>query len=159
MPVDKDLESIQQARDLANTAKEAQLEYKYYSQAQADKIVKAMADAGYEQAERLAKLAHEETGFGKWEDKAIKNGESFNITNYIINRIKIQLQNLKEDSMIHILDGTYDGALADFTDNKLISHQQRRNAFIRFDHKADYDQHMNIAFIAGQMDIINQLLN
>lgn len=73
MLLDKDLLSIQEARALAKTAKEAQLEFKHYSQEQVDKIVKAMADAGYEQAERLAKFAAEESGFGKWQDKVIKN--------------------------------------------------------------------------------------
>ena len=73
MNFDKDLQSIQEARDLAKKAKEAQLEFKHFSQEQVDKITKAMADAGYNQAERLAKLAYEETGFGKWQDKVIKN--------------------------------------------------------------------------------------
>ncbi|MCF8242415.1 MAG: aldehyde dehydrogenase family protein [Melioribacteraceae bacterium] len=73
MNFDKDLQSIQEARTLAAKAKEAQLEFKHYNQNQVDKIVKAMADAGYAQSERLAKLAHEETGFGNWQDKVIKN--------------------------------------------------------------------------------------
>lgn len=73
MNFDKDLQSIQEARSLAATAKEAQLEFKHFNQDQVDKIVKAMADAGVKEAENLAKLAHEETGFGKIKDKIIKN--------------------------------------------------------------------------------------
>lgn len=73
MNIDKDLQSVQQARDLAARAKHAQLELKHYSQEQIDKICKAMADAGYSEAERLAKMANEETGFGKAADKVIKN--------------------------------------------------------------------------------------
>lgn len=73
MNFDKDLQSIQEARTLAAKAKEAQLEFKHFNQEQVDKIVKAMADAGYKEAERLAKMAHEETGFGKVHDKIIKN--------------------------------------------------------------------------------------
>lgn len=73
MNFDKDLQSIQEARTLAAKAKEAQLEFKHYNQEQVDKIVKAMADAGFREAERLAKMAHEETGFGKVADKIIKN--------------------------------------------------------------------------------------
>ncbi|MBU2494588.1 MAG: aldehyde dehydrogenase family protein [Bacteroidetes bacterium] len=73
MNLDKDLQSIQEVRHLTSTAKAAQLEFKHYNQEQVDKIVKAMADAGYNEAERLAKIAHEETGFGKWKDKIIKN--------------------------------------------------------------------------------------
>jgi acetaldehyde dehydrogenase (acetylating) len=70
---DKDLQSIQEARSLASRAKEAQLEFKYFNQEQVDKVVKTMADAGFNEAERLAKLAYEETGFGKVSDKIIKN--------------------------------------------------------------------------------------
>lgn len=73
MTFDKDLQSIQEARTLAAKAKEAQLEFKHYTQNQVDKIVKVMADAGFAQAERLAKMACDESGFGKWQDKKIKN--------------------------------------------------------------------------------------
>lgn len=73
MILDKDLLSIQEARNLAAKAKEAQLEYKHFSQQQVDKIVKAMADAGYNASEKLAKMACQESGFGKVEDKIIKN--------------------------------------------------------------------------------------
>lgn len=73
MSLDKDLLSIQEARNLASQAKQAQLEFKHFSQEQVDKVVKAMVDAGFKEAERLAKMAHEETGFGKVSDKIIKN--------------------------------------------------------------------------------------
>src|ERR1035437_594439 len=71
--MDIDLLSIQEARDLASKAKTAQLEYKHFTQDQVDQIVKAMADAGYAAAEKLAKMAVEESGMGKWQDKVIKN--------------------------------------------------------------------------------------
>ncbi len=73
MKLDKDLQSIQEARNLARTAKEAQLEYKHFAQQQVDKIVKAMAEAGYAESEKLAKMAVDESGFGEWKDKIIKN--------------------------------------------------------------------------------------
>jgi acetaldehyde dehydrogenase (acetylating) len=73
MILDKDLQSIQEARNLAKAAKEAQLEFQHFEQTQVNKIVKAMADAGYAESERLAKMAVEESGFGKWQDKLIKN--------------------------------------------------------------------------------------
>ncbi len=73
MNLDKDLQSVQEARDLAAAAKEAQLEFKHFNQTQVDKIIKAMTEAGYAESERLAKLAVEESGFGKWHDKIIKN--------------------------------------------------------------------------------------
>ena len=73
MNFDKDLQSIQEARNLTETAKAAQMEFKYFNQDQVDKIIKSMADAGFKEAERLAKLATEETGFGNLNDKTIKN--------------------------------------------------------------------------------------
>ncbi len=71
--MDKDLQSIQEARDLLARAKEAQLAFKSFTQEKVDKIVKAMADAGFSAAEKLAKMAVEETGFGKAADKKLKN--------------------------------------------------------------------------------------
>lgn len=73
MQLDKDLQSIQEMRDLVQKAKKAQLEFKGYDQQRVDRIVKAMADAGFAAAEHLGRMAHEETGFGKPEDKKKKN--------------------------------------------------------------------------------------
>ncbi|HEU0106740.1 MAG TPA: acetaldehyde dehydrogenase (acetylating) [Vicinamibacteria bacterium] len=70
---DKDLLSIQQARALAAAAREAQKALKEFSQEQVDRIVEAMAAAARTEAERLARLAHEETGFGNTKDKTLKN--------------------------------------------------------------------------------------
>jgi len=69
---DKDLLSIQQARSLAAAAREAQKALKEFSQEQVDRIVEAMAGAARGEAERLAKLAHEETGFGNTKDKTLR---------------------------------------------------------------------------------------
>lgn len=71
--MDKDLISMQEARDVARLAAAAQKEFAKFSQTQVDAIVKAMADAGFEAAERLAKLAYEETRMGRYEDKIVKN--------------------------------------------------------------------------------------
>lgn len=73
MPLDKDLQSVQEVRDLLQKAKAAQLEFRNYSQEQVDRIVNAMAEAGFREAARLGRMACEETGFGKPEDKKRKN--------------------------------------------------------------------------------------
>lgn len=70
---DKDLSSIQEVRDLVEKAKNAQKELKLKSQEEIDEIVKGMAEEAYSQADRLAKMAAEETGFGVYEDKIVKN--------------------------------------------------------------------------------------
>lgn len=70
---DKDLLSIQEVRDLINEAKEAQKILAKMNQYQINKIIEAISKVGLEKAEELAKMAQSETGFGKWEDKTIKN--------------------------------------------------------------------------------------
>lgn len=71
--LDKDLLSIQEVRTLVKKAKVAQEKLSQMSQEQIDKIVKTIADKAFENAEKLAKMANEETGFGKWQDKIVKN--------------------------------------------------------------------------------------
>lgn len=70
---DKDLLSVQEVRDLVEKAKKAQQEFALKSQEEVDAIVKSVAEAGVRNAKRLAKMAHEETGFGIEADKVIKN--------------------------------------------------------------------------------------
>ncbi|MCG8482609.1 MAG: aldehyde dehydrogenase family protein, partial [Clostridia bacterium] len=70
---DKDLRSIQEARDLASLAKTAANQVASYSEDQIDKILCNMVRAARENAVRLAEMAVEETGFGKVEDKTYKN--------------------------------------------------------------------------------------
>src|SRR6476659_1096514 len=70
---DRDLASIAEARALARRAKKAWLELAEFSQAKIDAIVDAMAAAATLQAEALARLAVEETGYGIVADKIQKN--------------------------------------------------------------------------------------
>jgi len=70
---DRDLASIAEARSLARRAKAAAPVLAEYSQEQIDAIVDAMAAAVTPHAEALARLAHEETGYGVVEDKIQKN--------------------------------------------------------------------------------------
>ncbi len=71
--VDKDLLSVQEARSLVRAAKKAQAELASLDQEHIDCIVKAISEAVRSQAESLAALAVEETGFGKVQDKTAKN--------------------------------------------------------------------------------------
>ncbi len=71
--IDKDLLSMQEVRELVERAKQAQQELAQADQAQVDRIVRAIADAGVRNAKRLARMAHEDTGFGIVDDKVIKN--------------------------------------------------------------------------------------
>ncbi|NGQ96924.1 acetaldehyde dehydrogenase (acetylating) [Brevibacillus sp. SYP-B805] len=73
MKLDQDLQSIQEVRNFLHEAKQAQKQLEKMSQAQIDAIVHSMAKAAEAEAARLAEMAVEETGFGKVEDKRIKN--------------------------------------------------------------------------------------
>jgi acetaldehyde dehydrogenase (acetylating) len=70
---DRDLISIQEARDLAARAAAAQKKFATFSQEQVDAIVEACAKAAAENVEPLARTAVEETGFGNVPDKIVKN--------------------------------------------------------------------------------------
>ncbi len=71
--MDRDLASVQEARDLVIRADEAQRAFARATQEQTDRVVEAMARAASAEAERLARLAVDETGMGCYEDKILKN--------------------------------------------------------------------------------------
>lgn len=71
--LDKDLLAIQEMRDAVRRANMAQAAYMQYSQQQVDHIVKAVADAAFKEAERLANMAVQETGMGVPNHKKMKN--------------------------------------------------------------------------------------
>src|SRR3954467_2325772 len=73
MSVDKDLVSVQQARDLVEAAHRAQAEIVKFDQAKIDRICEAMSHAALREAARLGAMAVEETGFGVADDKREKN--------------------------------------------------------------------------------------
>ncbi|MBN2502494.1 MAG: aldehyde dehydrogenase family protein [Anaerolineales bacterium] len=71
--MDKDLRSIQQARDMVTAARQAQQQWAVATQEQVDRVCAAMADAAFQAAERLGRAASEETGFGVPAHKKLKN--------------------------------------------------------------------------------------
>jgi acetaldehyde dehydrogenase (acetylating) len=73
MSSDKDLQSIEQARELVERAHQAQKILAGFSQEKVDAIVSAMAHVAREDALRLGEMAHLETGYGSAADKAAKN--------------------------------------------------------------------------------------
>ena len=70
---DSDLISQQEARDAVDAADRAFKTLATFDQARIDSICEAMANAALTESARLGQLAHEETGFGKAEDKREKN--------------------------------------------------------------------------------------
>ena len=73
MSADKDLISVQMARDLVEAAHRAQAEIARFDQAKIDRICEAMSKAALRESQRVAAMAVEETGFGVAEDKQEKN--------------------------------------------------------------------------------------
>lgn len=68
-----DLASRQQARDLLAVTRRAFETFRTFSQERVDRICYAMAEAGFREAQRLAEMAVEETGFGIVASKRAKN--------------------------------------------------------------------------------------
>ena len=66
--------------ELVARAKEAEKILSTFPQEKLDDICSSVADACMEHAERLAKMAVQETGFGRWEDKVLKNTLGSRIT-------------------------------------------------------------------------------
>jgi acetaldehyde dehydrogenase (acetylating) len=71
--MEKDLESIQEARELLKAAHDAWLKFESYSEDQVERILLEISKAGIANAERLARTAVEETGYGTVEHKTLKN--------------------------------------------------------------------------------------
>lgn len=70
---DRDLQSVQAARDIVQAASRAQSQVAGFDQARIDSICDFMAQAAQRESLRLATLAYEETGYGTAADKNIKN--------------------------------------------------------------------------------------
>jgi acetaldehyde dehydrogenase/alcohol dehydrogenase len=56
-----------------NNAVRAGIKFQTFNQRDTDRIVKAAYEAGFNNRIRLAKMAHDETRLGVWQDKVIKN--------------------------------------------------------------------------------------
>ena len=72
-PLDPELAAIGEARFKAQSARRAFEAFQGVTQEQADNLVRAMAKAAEYSAQELARLAVEETGYGLYEDKILKN--------------------------------------------------------------------------------------
>jgi len=71
--MDKDLESVQEARSLLQAAYEAWSSFEQFSEDQVERILLEISKVGIANAQVLAKVAVEETGYGTVEHKTLKN--------------------------------------------------------------------------------------
>jgi acetaldehyde dehydrogenase (acetylating) len=86
--IDNDLLSMQEARILVENAREAQKKLATFPQEKLDEIVEAMAEEIEKHLMELAKMSNEETEYGKWEDKYIKN-------HFVCKYLKSRLKDMK----------------------------------------------------------------
>ena len=82
-----DAAMIHHINELLENAKQAAAIFSQFNQEQTDRIVRAVYQAGMNHRVRLAKMAVEETGMGRWEDKVLKNVVA---TQYVYEDIKDQ---------------------------------------------------------------------
>ena len=73
MELDRDLCSLQEARNLVKAARKAQETLRNFTQEQVDHIIDMMREAGEANAAKLAMMAVSETGMGNYADKCFKN--------------------------------------------------------------------------------------
>jgi len=73
LDLDSDLAALADARNKAREAKTAFQAFAGADQDKVDSIVRAMSQAGTAAAKELARMAVDETGFGVYEDKILKN--------------------------------------------------------------------------------------
>ena len=71
--MEKDLLSIQEARQMVEKARQAQQLWANATQLEVDSVCAAMAERAFQASERLGRMAAEETGFGVPEHKKLKN--------------------------------------------------------------------------------------
>src|SRR5437868_12546631 len=71
--MDRDLESVQEARSLLQAAHDAWLKFETFTEDQVERILLEISKAGIANAETLARVAVEETGYGTVEHKTLKN--------------------------------------------------------------------------------------
>ncbi|MEY8000893.1 aldehyde dehydrogenase family protein [Clostridium sp. Mt-5] len=71
--IDNDLLSMQESRILVENAREAQRLLATFPQEKLDEIVERMAEEIGKHARELAMMSQDETDYGKWQDKYIKN--------------------------------------------------------------------------------------
>jgi acetaldehyde dehydrogenase (acetylating) len=100
---DKDLRSIQEVRNNVALAKSAQKTFSGFSQERVNAVVAAMCAAAEQNAVHLAKLAKEETGYGRWQDKVMKNIFASRLVHEAIKGMKT-IGILNEDRENRIID-------------------------------------------------------
>lgn len=93
------METKEYIQSLIEKAREAQQVFEKYSQEEVDCAVRAIGKAIYDNADPLAKMAAEETGMGKYEDKIIKNATKAKATWF-------RLKGMKSRGVIAVHDET-----------------------------------------------------
>ena len=99
----KEFQAIQEVNQLVAQSKAAQKIFQDWEAEDIDNLVSKLAEAAEANAERLAKMAVEETHFGNVHDKTLKNKFA---SSFLWNQIKVKktIGILKEDESRGIID-------------------------------------------------------
>ncbi|MDR1135591.1 MAG: acetaldehyde dehydrogenase (acetylating) [Clostridiales Family XIII bacterium] len=100
---DYDLRSVQDVRDLARFGQQAVSEIASYGADQIDRIIRNMVSAAEANAVELARMAVEETGFGKEADKTFKNHMASSLLYEAIKDVKT-IGVIREDAVNKVID-------------------------------------------------------
>lgn len=88
-------------QSLIEKARKAQAQYAEFNQEQVDQVVREIAKAVFDNAEVLAKMAHEETRMGRYEDKIKKNqGKARIIWNSLKGKKSVGVLSVNEETGI-----------------------------------------------------------
>jgi succinate-semialdehyde dehydrogenase len=82
------MDTAAKVEKLIENVSAAQKKFEEFSQTQVDSAVRAIGKAVYDNAELLARMAVDETGMGRYEDKVQKNKSKPKITWYKLKNVK-----------------------------------------------------------------------
>jgi len=91
------------ADQLLEKATLAAAEFTQFTQEQTDRVVQAVFKAAFDSRIRLAKMAHEETGMGLWQHKAIKN----TVASLLV------YESIKNEKTVGVLSNDPDGGITE----------------------------------------------
>lgn len=98
------MDMMEYVSDIIQKGKKAQKEFETYNQEQVDQVVRAVGKAVYDNGEELARLAVDETGMGKFEDKILKNkGKAMAVWYYLKGKKSVGiLQHFEEEGIVEV---------------------------------------------------------
>lgn len=98
------MEAREYVQELVDRGHAAQKIFEEYSQEKVDEVVRAVGKVIYDHAEELARMAVDESGMGKYEDKIAKNRNKVKFCWYKLKGVKSRgiIRYIKEENLVEI---------------------------------------------------------